>query len=77
MKTTIEIPDKLMRDIKEYSVVQGIPIREVVERGVRQLVEGKSRSKFKMRILTTKGKGLVTDASWDNIRSKIYQGQGA
>ena len=77
VKTTIEIPDKLMRDVKQYAVTQGVPIREVFERGVRQLVEGKSRGKFKMRVITVKGKGLATEPSWENIRSLIYQGQGS
>lgn len=76
MKTTLEVPDKLMRDVKQYAAAHGLPIKEVFERGVRQLVEGKSRTKFKMRIVTTKGKGLITDPSWENIRSLIYKEHG-
>ena len=51
-------------------------MREVFERGVRQLIEGKSPGNFRMRIITTQGEGLATDPSWDNIRSLIYEGQG-
>ena len=75
MKTTVEIPDKLMHDVKQYAVTHGVPIREIFERGVRQLVEGKARGKFKMRLVTTKGKGRWTDGSWENIHSLIYKEQ--
>ena len=49
VKTTIEIPDALVPEIKRYAAEHGIPMREVVERGVRQLLEGHSPTGFKLR----------------------------
>ena len=77
MKTTIELPDDLFRQAKHYAVQQGIPMREVVERGVRVLVEGKQpKKKFRLRTITTKGDGLICDGDWNTIRSLIYDGHG-
>ncbi len=41
-------------------------MREVMERGGR----------FRLKTVTTKGEGLVSDGDWPAIRSLIYQGHG-
>lgn len=77
MKTTVEIPDALFRDAKEYAARQGIPVREVFERGLRLVIEGPPPGRrFRLRTVTTKGEGLSCDGNWPTIRSKIYEGHG-
>ena len=77
MKTTVEIPDALFREAKEYAAREGIPVREVFERGLRLVTEGgRPRRRFRLRTVTTKGEGLVCDGDWHTIRSMIYEGHG-
>ncbi len=78
MKTTVEISDSLFRDAKRYAARQGIPLREVVERGLQMAIkeETQSRRRFRLKTITTKGKGLAVDGDWSKIRSMIYEGHG-
>ena len=77
MKTTVEIPDQLFREAKEYAARQGIPLREVIERGVSMLVGGApaGQRQFRLKTITTKGKGAISE-DWSTIRSIIYDGHG-
>jgi hypothetical protein len=78
MKTTVEISDSLFRDAKQYAARQGIPLREVFERGLQMVVKDRapSRRRFRLKTITTKGKGMAVDADWSTIRSMIYEGHG-
>jgi hypothetical protein len=73
---TVEISDALFRDAKKCAECQGITLRAVIERGLRMAIEGepKSRRRFRLRMITTKGEGLAVDG--DKIRSMIYEGHG-
>jgi Bacterial antitoxin of type II TA system, VapB len=78
MKTTVEIPDRLFREAKAYAATHGISLREVIEAGLRELLEGRSSGggRFRLKTVTTKGEGLACDSDWNTIRSLIYEGQG-
>jgi hypothetical protein len=78
MKTTVEIPDALLREAKEYAARQGVPMREIIETGLRLVLERKpsSRRRFRLKTITTKGEGLICDGDWSTIRSLIYEGYG-
>jgi len=78
MKTTVEIADALFREAKQYAARQGIPLREVFERGVRSVLSGSppARRRFRLKTITTKGEGLVCEADWSTIRARIYEGHG-
>jgi len=78
MKTTVEIPDTLLRDAKEYAARQGIPLRQVVERGLQMVLKGSPPPgrRFRLGTVTTKGEGLACDDDWNTIRSLIYEGHG-
>ena len=78
MKTTVEIPDRLFREAKEYAAHHGMPIRAVIELGLRAVLEGPApnRKRFRLKTVTTKGQGLACDADWSTIRSLIYEGHG-
>ena len=75
MKTTIDIPDSLVPDIKRYAAQHGIPMREVVERGVRQLLEGQSPTGFKLKNVPFRGKRIAGN-DWEQIRALVYSGRG-
>ena len=80
MKTTIEISDSLLDEVKKLAAKEGTTVRAFVEQGLRKVVaERKSRGEFHLRKATFKGKGLqpgVEDATWERIRESIYQGRG-
>jgi hypothetical protein len=78
MKTTVEIPDALFREVKQYAARQGIPMREVFERGLELALRGLSprARRFRLKTITTKGEGLLCDDNWSTIRSMIYEGRG-
>ena len=78
MKTTVEIPDKLLREAKQYAAREGIPLREVVERGLLVALHGPpaSSNRFRLKTIATKGEGLTVSHDWATIRSLIYEGRG-
>jgi hypothetical protein len=78
VKTTVEISDSLFRDAKRYAARQGIPLREVIERGLQMAIKGERqpRRRFRLKTITTKGEGLAVDGDWNKIRSMIYEGHG-
>ncbi len=43
MKTTLEIPDALFRDAKKRAAEEGVPLRAIVERALRDLLGGARR----------------------------------
>jgi hypothetical protein len=78
MKTTVEIPDTLLRQAKAYAAREGIPMRELFERGLRRVLgePAAPRRRFRLKTVTTKGEGLVCDGDWSTIRSLLYEGHG-
>jgi hypothetical protein len=76
MKTTVELPDNLFRQAKEYAAHQRIPLREVIEFGLQLALKAKRapRGVFRLKTVTTKGEGLICDEDWSTIRSLIYDG---
>ena len=78
MKTTIEIPRALLLEAKSYAYERGLSFKQVVEAGLRQVLNTtRDRSKpFRLRKHQFKGRGLGVDARWAAIRRQIYQGRG-
>ena len=80
MKTTLEISTKLFQDAKEKALKTNRTFREIVEEALSQfLYVKKPQEKFKLKIKTYKGDGLVEGLSyedWPAIRALIYEGRG-
>lgn len=78
MKTTVEIPNALFREAKGFAARQGVPLREVFERGLRMVLHSPpaARRRFRLKTVTTRGEGLACDGDWGTIRSLIYEGHG-
>jgi hypothetical protein len=81
MKTTIEISDALLREVRKLAAREGVTLRTLTERGLRRVLdESKSGTLFKLRRASFKGKGLQAefrDASWEKVRDLAYDGRGA
>jgi hypothetical protein len=77
MKTTVEIPDGLMLEIKRYALDRKLTFRQVVETSLRETLQ-KPRPvvPFKLKDCSFKGDGMVKDFTWDEIRDIIYEPRG-
>lgn len=71
MKTTVELPDRLVRDAKRLAAKEGITMRELIERGLRAVVAGRTHGeRFTLRDASFQGDGLVAGRSlrdWESI----------
>lgn len=81
MKTTVEIADPLLQEARAMAAREGVTLRTLIERGLRQVVEAPRPSEpFRLRRASFKGKGLqpgVRGASWETLRDMAYEGRGA
>ncbi|MGH7123719.1 MAG: hypothetical protein ACREFI_05055 [Stellaceae bacterium] len=80
MKTTIEIPESLLRTARKLAAREGVTLRALIERGLRSvLAEAGASVDFKLRRASFKGNGLqaeVQDVSWEKRRARVYEGRG-
>jgi predicted DNA-binding ribbon-helix-helix protein len=80
MKTTIDIPDPVLDEVRKLAEREGTTVKALVERGLRRvLADGRKRSAFTLRKASFKGKGLrpeLENASWDRLRELAYEGRG-
>jgi hypothetical protein len=80
-KTTIDLPDALLRDAKKVALEERTSVKALIERGLRLVVsERKRRGRFTLRRASFKGDGLVAGRSlqdWTAIRDQIYAERGA
>ena len=81
MKTTVEVSDTLLREVRELAAREGVTLRTLVERGLHRIVaETKDSAPFKLRRASFRGRGLqeeLGEASWDSVRDLIYKDRGA
>jgi hypothetical protein len=81
MKTTMEISDPLLRQVRELAAREGVTLRTLVERGLRHVVTQKEpEAPFKLRRASFKGQGRqpkLSESSWETLRDLIYKDRGA
>lgn len=81
MKTTVEIPDALLAEVKRVAVETGSTMRELIEEGLHRVLDLR-RAKpqpFQLRDASVGGNGLqpgVREGSWEDSRALIYEGRG-
>jgi predicted transcriptional regulator len=81
MKTTIELPDELMKQARRVAQKEGCTLRALIEEGLQRTI--KARQEAARRTLDSPsygGSGLTEEfkgASWSRIRDEIYREQGA
>lgn len=79
MKTTIDIADAVLEAARKAADREGITLRALVERSLRQtLAAPRAAAPFRLQLVTFKGDGLhpAADAGWDQLRAAIYEGRG-
>jgi hypothetical protein len=77
MKTTVQIPDRLLKEARKLAHEEGTTLNSLVEEGLRRVIsEHRKRSKFKLRKASFRGKGLqpqLKGATWDQLRDVSYE----
>jgi hypothetical protein len=81
MRTTIEMPDSLLKKAKKLASEHGTTLREVVIEGVRLMLERhrKEPSRFALRDASFGHGGLaegIVETDWEKIRELAYEGRG-
>jgi hypothetical protein len=81
VKTTVEISDALLREVRKLAAREGITLRTLVERGLHRVVaEAERPAPFKLRRASFNGKGLqpeLREAPWERLRDLTYKDRGA
>jgi hypothetical protein len=80
MKTTVELPDGLVREAKRMALRERTTVRALIERGLRNVVSGRQPTGFTLRAAAFRGDGLVAGRSlrdWEAIRDLSYSERGA
>jgi len=81
MKTTVELPDALLRDAKRVALRERTTVKDLIEKGLRAEIRARAprRRGFRLRAASFRGDGLVTGRSlrdWDAIRDLAYSERG-
>jgi hypothetical protein len=78
MKTTVEIPSDLFAEARKYASARGLSFKQLVEAGLRQVLDANRTSPrpFRLKVRPFKGHGLVEDLDWSTVRERIYEGRG-
>ena len=81
MKTTLEIPDPLLAQVRRIAARDGETLRSLVEQGLRKVVaERSAKTKpFKLQDCsfgTPGGPSEYEKLSWDEKRALMYEGRG-
>ena len=77
VKTTVELPDDLLRAVKKRAMEEGLTFRQAIESGLRRWLEETESSKpLRLKDGSFRGTGLVADLDWPQIRERIYEGRG-
>jgi len=80
MKTTIDLPEPLLREAQELARAEGTSLRALVEDGLRAiLARRRAAERFRLPDASVDGRGLrpeFADAGWDEMRAAIYGDRG-
>ena len=81
MKTTVEIVDSLLREIKRRAVAEDTTVRALIEEGLREVLRKRGRKgSFRLRDASFGGRGLrpeIEEGGWDVVRDLSYKGRGS
>jgi hypothetical protein len=78
MKTTVELPDVLVREAQEIARKERTTLKALLEQGLRTVLAQRSQqpgNRFRLRDASVAGNGLTPqfrDAGWERIRDAAY-----
>ena len=81
MKTTIDIADSLMNELKRTAAKEKTTMRRIIETALRAFLSNRKGSKgsFKLKDGSFRGRGMapgVREGDWSRTRELIYEGRG-
>ncbi len=81
MKTTVEIPDALLRQVKRLAARRGTTLKVIIEEALRDTLarEAGAETAVELRTHVVHGRGLQRGLSWDDfaaLRDLAYEGRG-
>lgn len=81
MKTTIELPDELLEQVRGVARREGTTLRGLVEEGLQRSLEARRKAvQRNLDFPSYGGSGLTTEfagAPWGRLRDEIYREHGA
>jgi hypothetical protein len=76
MKTTVEVSDWLFMEAKAYAEARGVPLRQIVEEGLRTAIRQSPTGRRRFRLRDGSFGPSRENATWSKIRRTIYDGRG-
>ena len=80
MKTTVELSDELLRRTRRLAKREGVPMRALLEDGLRQVLKQRETKPIRKFLFPTFGGDGLRDefigADWERIRDEIYRDRG-
>jgi hypothetical protein len=82
MKTTVDIPEKLFKQLRLKAASEQTTMRELIAAALRQFLGGPKQQppkRFRLRKASFRGEGMTSEfqsADWTKIRDEIYRGRG-
>ena len=81
MKTTIELPDELIRQVRHVAQQEGVSLRALVEECLQRSLEARRqtvRRPFDFPVYGGSGRtDEFQDAPWSRVRDEVYRESGA
>lgn len=81
MKTTIELPDELIRQVRRVAQREGVSLRALVEEGLQRSLEARRQAvRRSLDFPIYGGSGRTHEfqgASWSRVRDEVYRERGA
>jgi hypothetical protein len=81
MKTTIELPEELVKQARRVAQQEGGTLRALIEEGLQRSLEARRQAtRRQLDFPSYGGTGLTRDfegAPWSRIRDEIYREHGA
>ncbi len=75
MKATVEIADALLLEARNMAAARHTTLRQVVEEGLRALMNAQRTAGFRLPDESFGGEGLQKH-DWAEVRAAIYEGRG-
>ena len=76
MKTTVELPDELLREVQRLARAEGTTMRSLMEEGLREVIARHlAAGRFTLRDASVPGEGVsaqFADATWAQLREAAY-----
>lgn len=79
MKTTVDISDALFRRAKRHAKKAGLPLRALVEEGLRRVLDSETKAPpYRLPDLSVgepSDESPLDSMSWQELRDEIYAGR--